>query len=124
MPLSAGPLGRAAIRASVRPKVSKRVRDWMSKVWSILRIPVAEGLVCYGPGEGNKATFIRTDQWLPKQEAIEEHHAKCELLRRYLRAYGPANLKDFALWSGMSMPEVRDLLPLVENELQRPAVIA
>jgi len=116
--LSAGPLERTSIRAAVRPQVSKRVRDWMSKVWSIVRIPVAEGLVCYGPGEGNQTTFIRTNQWLPKQEAIEEHHAKCELLRRYLRAYGPATLKDFAHWSGMSMPEVRDLLPHVENELE------
>lgn len=116
--LSAGPLGQAAIRAAVRPKVSKRVRDWMSKVWSIISLPAAEGLVCYGPGEGNQATFIRTDQWLPKQKAIDEARAKCELLRRYLHAYGPATLKDFAHWSGMSMPEVREVAPLVQNEVE------
>jgi Winged helix DNA-binding domain len=114
--LAAGPLDRTAIRAAVQPKVSKRVRDWMSKVWSIMRIPVAEGLVCYGPGEGNKATFIRSDQWLPKQAMIDEHQAKCELLRRYLHAYGPATLKDFAHWSGMSMAEVRELAPFAQNE--------
>lgn len=119
--LSAGPLGRAALCSVIRPKVSKRVRSWMSKVWSIVRLPVAEGLVCHGPGEGNQATFIRTDQWLPKREAIDEQHAKCELLLRYLRAYGPATLRDFAHWSGMSMPEVREVAPLVQSELEDAA---
>lgn len=114
--LSAGPLGRTALFAAIRPKVSKRVRDWMDKVWSIVRLPVAQGLVCHGPGEGNKATFIRTDQWLPKQATIDEHTAKRELLRRYLRAYGPATLKDFAHWSGMSMVEARELAPFAQNE--------
>jgi Winged helix DNA-binding domain len=114
--LASGPLDRAAIRAAVHPKVSKRVRSWMSKVWSIMRIPVAEGLVCYGSGEGNQTTFIRTDQWLPGQATIDEHKAKCELLRRYLRAYGPATLKDFAHWSGMSMVEVRELELFAQDE--------
>ncbi|HEX7289197.1 MAG TPA: winged helix DNA-binding domain-containing protein [Candidatus Angelobacter sp.] len=114
--LASGPLERTAIRAAVHPKVSKRMREWMSKVWSIMRIPVAEGLVCYGPGEGNQTTFIRTDQWLPKQATVDERKAKCELLRRYLRAYGPATLKDFAHWSGMSMVEARELAPFAQNE--------
>ncbi|HET7872174.1 MAG TPA: winged helix DNA-binding domain-containing protein [Terriglobales bacterium] len=116
--LAAGPLNRTAIRAAVRPKVSKRVRSWMDKVWSILRFPVAEGLVCYGPGEGNQVTFIRSDQWLPRQKMLNEQSAKSELLRRYLRAYGPATWKDFAHWSGLPMVEVRELPPLVENELE------
>lgn len=116
--LSAGPLDRTAIRAAVGPKVSKRVRSWMSKVWSILRFPVAEGLVCYGPGEGNQVTFIRSDQWLPRQKMLDEQGAKCELLRRYLRAYGPATWRDFAHWSGISMVEVRELAPLVQSELE------
>src|ERR1022692_3913221 len=63
--LASGPLGRAAIAAAVRPKVSKRVRNWMEKVWSIVRVPVAEGLICYGSGESNEINFIRVDHWLP-----------------------------------------------------------
>ena len=41
--LKAGPAPRAAITAAVRPKVSKRLRVWMDKVWSIVRLPVIEG---------------------------------------------------------------------------------
>lgn len=109
--LSAGPLGRVAIADEVRPKVSKRMRSWMEKVWSIVRLPVSEGLVCYGPGEGNKVTFIRVDQWLPKLKAkvLSPAEAQCALMRKYLRAYGPATLRDFSHWSGIPMQEVKPL---------------
>jgi hypothetical protein len=119
--LKTGPAPRAAITAAVRPKVSKRLRVWMDKVWSIVRLPVIEGLVCYGPGEGNQATFIRTEQWLPAQSGVDEVksdavQAQKELFRKYLRAYGPATLQDFAHWSLISMAEVRALRPLLDAE--------
>jgi uncharacterized protein YcaQ len=120
--LKAGPAPRAAITSAVRPKVSKRLRVWMDKVWSIVRLPVIEGLVCYGPGEGNQATFIRTEHWLPAQSRIDETkidevQAQKELFRKYLRAYGPATLHDFAHWSLISMAEVRALRPLLDSEI-------
>jgi hypothetical protein len=115
--LKAGPAPRAAITSAVRPKVSKRLRVWMDKVWSIVRLPVIEGLVCYGPGEGNQATFIRTEHWLPAQPKIDAMQAQKELFRKYLRAYGPATLKDFAHWSLISMAEVKALRPLLDAEI-------
>lgn len=115
--LKAGPAPRAAITAAVRPKVSKRLRVWMDRVWSIVRLPVIEGQVCYGPGEGNQATFIRTEHWLPAQPKIDAVQAQKELFRKYLRAYGPATLNDFAHWSLISMPEVRALRPLMDSEV-------
>ena len=117
--LSAGPLRRPEIAAAVRPKVSKRVRSFMELSWSMIRVPVAEGLICYGRGEGNQIVFIRADQWLPKlaRKSIPVTEAQCELLRKYLRAYGPATLTDFAHWSGISMQEVKTLRPLLEAEL-------
>lgn len=117
--LSSGPLDRAAINAAVRPKVSKRMRAWMERVWSVVRIPVMEGLVCYGAGEGNEVVFIRLDQWLPKlkPKQIPATEAQCALFRKYLRAYGPATLTDFAHWSGISMQEVKPLRTLVESEV-------
>lgn len=115
--LASGALGRTAIRAAVRPKVSKRVRAWMERVWSIVRIPIAEGRLCYGPGEGNEVKFIRVEEWLPRQKRIAETEARCLLFRKYLKAYGPATLTDFSHWSGMPMSEVRPLPALLAEEL-------
>ncbi len=117
--LSAGPLSRPAIAAAIRPKASKRVRFWMENSWSLVRLPVAEGMVCYGRGEGNAIVFIRTDHWLPKLklERMAATEAQCALLRKYLRTYGPATFKDFAHWAGIPMQEVKTLRPLIESEL-------
>jgi hypothetical protein len=115
--VNAGPAPRMAIAAAVRPKVSKRVHKWMEESWSMVRLPIAEGHICYGPGEGNQATFIRTDHWLPKLHPIDEQTAQKELFRKYLRAYGPATLNDFAHWSLISMPEVRVLRSLMDAEI-------
>lgn len=115
--LSSGPLGRVALADAVRPKVSRRVRAWMEKVWSILRIPIAEGRVCYGPERGHDATFVRTDHWLGKRKPVAEAEAKQILFRRYLRAYGPATARDFAFWSGMPMPEAHSVLSPLASEL-------
>jgi uncharacterized protein YcaQ len=118
--LSSGPLRRPEILAALRPKVSKRVHAWAEKCWGLVRLPVAEGMVCYGRGEGNQAVFIRTDQWLPKSaiKNLPAAKAQSELLRKFLRAYGPATVADFAHWSGISMQEIRPLRPLLEAELE------
>ena len=58
--------GRTEIAAAIRPKVSKRVRAWMEKSWSHVRIPDSGGAsFVTGSCEGNEITFTRTDRWLP-----------------------------------------------------------
>jgi len=118
--LSSGPLGRPAINAAVRPKVSKRVRSWMENVWSIVRIPVAQGLICYGRGDSKEVSFVRVDRWLPdlKSSPISETEALSALFRRYLRAYGPATPTDFSHWSGISMRQVKSAFAALESELK------
>jgi hypothetical protein len=115
--LSAGPMSRTAITEAIRPRVSKRVRAWMDKVWSILRLPVARGLVCHGPGVGGVVKFVRTDRWLPPMEMPSEAEAQCILLRRFLRAYGPATAHDFAHWSGMAVRRAASAFDLIKGEL-------
>ncbi len=115
--LAPGPMTRMALTEVVKPKASKRVRAWMEKVWSVVRIPVAEGLICYGPGESNQATFVRVDQWLPAQHSMTEKKAQCMLFRKYLRAYGPATVRDFAHWSGISMKDAKLTCEYLKDEL-------
>jgi Winged helix DNA-binding domain len=114
--LAEKPLAQNALRAAIRPQVSKRVRAWMDKVWGIVRPAVVEGLVCYGPDAGNEITYVRTEDWLPKQKSIDPESAQQFLLRAYLRAYGPATARDFAFWSGISMKEVAAVWKSIEDE--------
>ncbi len=104
-----GPMTQPELMENILPKVGTNLRKWAEIAWSIqiFRSALVEGLICYGPERGKKATFVRTDQWLPNLKEVAEQKAKQILLRRYLRAYGPATPQDFSKWSGMLMTEVK-----------------
>jgi hypothetical protein len=119
--LEAGPAGKPAITAAVRPKVKPHVRKWMDKVWSILQVPIAEGLICCCGGEGNAVKFARTETWLPKTQRIAESEAQAMLLRKFLRAYGPATRHDFAHWTGMSVKGSTRLFEQLKDEVMQVA---
>jgi len=65
------------------------------------------GLACAGPTLGNEATFVRPDVWLPKWRDLTVEEAETELVRAYLRGYGPATVKDFVAWSRVSFAGAR-----------------
>jgi len=65
------------------------------------------GLACAGPTQGNEATFVRPDVWLPKWRDLPVEEAETELLRRYLHAYGPATVTDFVAWSRVTTKGAR-----------------
>jgi len=66
-----------------------------------MRPAIVEGLIVYGPSRGAAATFVRVDQWLPRQKKIDPDEARVELATRFLRAFGPATHRDFTKWSGL-----------------------
>jgi hypothetical protein len=54
-------------------------------------------------------TLVRTDRWLGGMELPDEAEAQRALLGKYLGAYGPATVADFAYWSGIPLGQVRAL---------------
>jgi hypothetical protein len=69
----------------------------------------ARGVVCYGPNRGSEPTFVRADAWIPNWKDVPRDEAVAILLRRYLQAFGPATATDFAMWSGLSLTEARQV---------------
>jgi hypothetical protein len=67
------------------------------------------GLACFGPDEGHGTTFVRPDAWLPRFCDLSVENAEDELLRRYLRAFGPATVSDFAAWSILALRRARQI---------------
>lgn len=112
------PKAQGELRKQIRPRVSKRVRAWMDRVSNALRTALAEGLICYGGERGPELTYVRVNQWLPKQRSYEENEAKPILLRRFLRAYGPATLADFSKWSGITAKEAKPVWESLAEELK------
>jgi hypothetical protein len=78
-------------------------------VWDLLHLAAARGVYCYGPPKGSEQTFVRADAWIPGWKDVPREEAETLLLRRYLRAFGPATPEDFSLWTGNSLRETRKL---------------
>ena len=78
-------------------------------VVELLHLAGGRGVVCYGPNRGNEPTFVRADAWIPKWKDVPREDAERVLLRRYLKAFGPATFRDFAMWSGMTFTEARQI---------------
>ena len=78
-------------------------------VVELLHLAGARGVVCYGPNRGNEPTFVRADAWIPKWKDVPGEEAERILLRKYLKAFGPATVTDFAMWSGITFTEARQI---------------
>lgn len=66
------------------------------------------GHVCFGPPRGGKPTYALRDDWLGSDlPRMPRERAVAELVRRYTRAFGPAEPEDFASWSGLPLRDAR-----------------
>jgi hypothetical protein len=82
------------------------------------------GEVVFAGVDGNHPRFARRDQWLPrlKWEPPSAAAAGCELLKRYLGAYGPATRQDFAYWSGLKGLQLKQIMADSAAELAQVEV--
>ena len=106
--LASGPLARRELADRVVGLVGPKARRWVEHSWGgIVRRPCFQGRVCFGAPQGREVTFVRTDQWVAHKANLSPEDARTEMLRHYLRAYGPATSQDFLAWSGMAAKDVR-----------------
>ncbi|MER6417196.1 winged helix DNA-binding domain-containing protein [Streptomyces sp. NPDC001137] len=84
--------------ARTGPWAGDRVMPAFQDLWprwrQVLHRAGQSGALCFGPNRGRKVTYTRPPHFtpLPPDEAVRE------LVRRYLRAYGPATPQHFAKW--------------------------
>jgi hypothetical protein len=64
-----------------------------------------DGLVCNGPRRGKQFTYALVDERIPKTPPLGRDEALAELARRYFASHGPATVRDFAWWSGLTVAE-------------------
>jgi hypothetical protein len=124
--LSSEVTGRLERRLSAEQLAAWRLPSWYGPDQSLgeaivhfALCPIAlKGLYCFVPREGNEACFVRTDQWFERPlPVVEPDVARAELLRRYLRCYGPSIAEHFGEWAGISPDDARRVWGLVDSKL-------
>jgi len=67
-----------------------------------------EGIVCSGPRRGKQFTYGLLAERAPqKAPEFKREEALAELASRYFRSHGPATLRDFVWWSGLTSTDAR-----------------
>jgi hypothetical protein len=77
-----------------------------------------EGLICSGAMRGKQHTYALLDERMPATRTLAREEALAELTRRYFTSHGPATIKDFAWWSGLSTSDVKVGLELNTSQLE------
>ncbi len=102
---------------SKRKLAAVPVGDLIYPVVDLLHLAAARGIVCYGSPRGNEPTFVRADAYIPGWKDVPRDQAEEILLRRYLKAFGPATAADFSLWTGMTLREAREIWAREQSRL-------
>jgi hypothetical protein len=66
-----------------------------------------ERVICSGPHRGGESTYALFDSRAPQSPRLPRDEALGELSNRYLRSHGPATVRDFSWWSGLTMADAK-----------------
>lgn len=76
-----------------------------------------DAIICSGPRQGKQFTYALLEERVPSAKPLSPEEALATLSKRYFYSRGPATLKDFAVWSGLTGAQVKAGLALVKGDL-------
>jgi hypothetical protein len=113
------PRTRAELSHDLGKHVGRGLGSQLASSWGTLLKPAAErGYLIHASGEGSGVTFTRPDRWIGRWRDEDPDEALVTVLRRYLRAYGPASEKEILRWWGGLKPSfIRPALAALAAEI-------
>jgi hypothetical protein len=81
-----------------------------------------DAVVCSGPRRGKQFTYALLDERAPHARSLHRDEALAELTRRYYRGHGPATVRDFVWWSGLTTADATAGLDMVASDLTHEAI--
>jgi hypothetical protein len=97
--LTRGELGERLRRAR-SPMTSMRLAH-------LMMYAELEAVICSGPRRGKQFTYALVSERAPNAQRLDRDEALAELSRRYFRSHGPATIRDFVWWSGLTTPDAK-----------------
>ena len=76
-----------------------------------------EGLICLGPPRGKQQTFVLLDEWVLPAKPLERDEALAKLVLRYFTGHGPATVRDFVWWSGLTAKDAQAGIEMSVSQL-------
>jgi hypothetical protein len=74
-------------------------------------------VVCSGAPRGKQQTYCLLEERAPAARILPRDEALAELATRYFMSHGPATLRDYVWWSGLTMAEAKASVDLISARL-------
>ena len=81
-----------------------------------------DAVICSGALRGKQFTYALLDERVPKFKTLERDEALAELTKRYFTSHGPALLRDYTWWSGLTMADAKAGIEMAGHELDHTTV--
>ncbi len=72
-----------------------------------------EGLICSGPRRGKQSTYALLSDRTAAAERLQRDEGLAELTKRYFQSHGPATVRDFVWWSGLTSADAKRGLEMI-----------
>ena len=115
-------LTRREIVAALEKKRILRKTDIPQRAAGLLMRAELDAVVCSGPRHGRQFTYALLEERVPRVKALSRDQARAELTRRFFLSHGPATVKDFAWWSGLTVTDCRAGVESLPSELAREII--
>lgn len=76
-----------------------------------------DGIVCSGPRMGKQFSYGLLDERVPTAKPLSRDEALAKLTLRYFTSHGPATLKDFAWWSGLTLADAKHGIEMIKRQV-------
>ena len=95
-------------RTEIKKKLSRSKLKgdtiWLSYVMMYAEL---EGIITSGPKIGRQFAYALLDERAPSYIELDYDEAAAELAKRYFTSRGPASIKDFLWWSGLTVKDAK-----------------
>ena len=110
--------GNQATRAELRTALAKAdiATSNLGYTYIIIHAEL-EGLLCSGVMKGKQHTYALLEERVPRAKILDHDASLAELARRYFISHGPAQVQDFAWWSGLTVRDAKAGLEYVKSQL-------
>lgn len=102
---------------SILQREGIQTKGQLQRLGHIMMRAELDGLVCSGARRGKQFTYALLEERVPEAKALKQEEALAELALRYFTGHGPATLKDYAWWSGLSTADTKAGLEMVKSQL-------
>jgi hypothetical protein len=77
------------------------------------------GLICSGPRRGKQFTYALLEERVKKAKKLSRKKALANLATNYFKSHGPAQLKDFSWWSGITVKDAKEAIDSIKQKLKQ-----